>query len=130
MKTPKFYTLEATFAYVAYESDSYTMDATLDQIVDHLLDLDARDVSLVADLGDDQSDGQFALSLIVPSHPGESIETVLGRGMGTVRAAFHACEAATPGWPSLSEMLTYVSVQPSREQVEIEDKHAGDLVDA
>lgn len=121
MKTPKYYTLDATFDYVPGEGEPTELDTMLDNVVEHLMDLDARDVNIVADT----SINTFALSHVVLAHPGESIETVLGRGMGTVRAAFHACEAGTPGWPSLDKMLTYVAVTPSRELVEVEQ----DVVD-
>lgn len=116
-KTPKYYMLEATFEYKSEPSDEFTMDQTLDRVVDHLYDLDAQDVSVVANC----DAGEFVLSHVVNAHPGESIETVLGRGMGTVRAAFHASEAKTHGWPDVSDMLLYVSVHPSREQVAVDD---------
>lgn len=103
-------TVDASFRYLPAETDEFTMDETLDQIVDHLYELGVEDLNVVADTVKSIVD----ISLAVPAHSGDSIETVIGKAMGMLRTAFHACDAGTPGWPSTSwEMLLTASVKPT-----------------
>jgi hypothetical protein len=104
-----YFNLEAKFSYEAEPHDQLEMFDLLDNVVDHLYELGAHDVNVVAD-----GEGTFTLSLAVDNRPGEIIETVIGRGMGTVRAAFHACEASTPNWPKINEMLDSVSLTSAK----------------
>ncbi|MDQ1745785.1 MAG: hypothetical protein QOD07_48 [Frankiaceae bacterium] len=111
-----YWLLEADFSYTMTESDGEHTgydDITqfLDAVVTHLEDaLAVEDVTLVLD-----EEGQaFSVSLLVTSPAEESIETVVGKGMGLLRTAFHACDGHTPGWPGLKQMLMGVKVSQAK----------------
>lgn len=105
-QSPHF-VLEADFSYTYDEGEEGDIESFLDQTVTHLEDeLGADDVTLVLD----KADSTFSISLLVPSHKAESIETVVGKGMGLLRTSFHACNAGTPNWPTPREALLSVRV--------------------
>lgn len=108
--------LEAVFSYVFTEDDNDdhneydNITSFLDGVVTHLEnDLSYEGVTVV--LNEEKS--MFVCSLLVPSASEESIETVVGKGMGAIRTAFHACNGHTPGWPALKEILQGVHVTPA-----------------
>ena len=99
------FSLDAAFSYTLVEGEDSIVEF-LDAVSDHLDELGAADVLIVAD-----EDAQtFTISQLVASHDGESIETVVGKGMGLLRTAFHACQGTTSGWPTSREALVSVRV--------------------
>lgn len=109
-KTQRSYVLEASFSYTFSDDETPDISSFLDQVVDHLQDdLGVGDVTVVLDKGV----SEFSMSLLIPSYDQESIETVVGKGMGLLRTAFHKCEAHTPGWPTVHEALLGVKVTPA-----------------
>lgn len=98
------YAVEADFTY-SFDGEGGDIVAFMDSVVDHINEsLDADDVFVVLN-EDNQS---FTISCVVTSPDGESIETVVGKGMGLFRTAFHACNGSTPDWPTLNEALRSV----------------------
>lgn len=108
MSNTQAFVLDARFSYTV-GSEEAPIHEFLDLVTDHLDDLGARDVLIVLD----EDVKEFTLSHVVTSNAGESIETVVGKGMGVIRTAFHACEGHTPSWPKLPEVLLYVGVTPA-----------------
>lgn len=88
------FAVEADFNY-KFDGDGGDIVAFMDTVVDHLTEaLEAKDVFVILD-----EDAQtFTLSSLVTSYEGESVETIVGKGMGLFRTAFHACNASTPNW--------------------------------
>lgn len=110
--TSVYFTLDAAFSY-SFTEDAAENDITsaLDSIVEHLEDcLGVEDVFVVCD----EHARTFTVSQLVASNELDSIETVVGRGMGALRTAFHACDNHTPGWPSPQEALLSVHVSPTQ----------------
>ena len=90
------FAVEADFSYT-FDDDGGDIVAFMDTVVDHLVEaLGADDVFVV--LNEDVQ--TFSISTLVPSYEGESVETIVGKGMGLFRTAFHACDAVTPNWPA------------------------------
>lgn len=102
------YALEAHFGYMLTGEESIV--PFLDAVTEHLRELGVEDVFVVSD----ETEREFTTSQLVTSNAGESIETVVGKGMGALRAAFHACQGQTPDWPMPKEALLSVSVSPVR----------------
>lgn len=100
------FTLEADFQYIAEPNDP-PMEDFLDLAYTHLVDeLGARGVNIISD-GIDRT---LSVSLTVEAPLHESVETTIGRGMGTLRTAFHTCGAGTPGWPT-ADLVEFCSVR-------------------
>lgn len=113
------FAVEADFSYKFAAADGDIV-AFMDTVVDHLTEaLHAEDVFVVLD----EDRATFALHTLVPSYEGESVETIVGKGMGLFRTAFHACNASTPNWPK-AHATGGVRVTP------IEADAAVDLIDA
>jgi hypothetical protein len=102
------FTVEAEFTYVVDSDDPMVVESFLDNVAEHLCELDAEDVSIILD----QVAREFSVSLLIRSNEGESAETVVGKAMGLWRTAFHACNARTPEWPTtIHEALQGVRVR-------------------
>jgi hypothetical protein len=104
------YTFEAGITPEGEVAEPGDISAFLDSVVDHLDKLDTQDVSLVLDA----ATAVFWVSILIPSQEEESIETVVGKGMGLLRTAFHACNANTQSWPTVKEAFKGVRVTPAR----------------
>lgn len=105
--TTPYFTVEADFKY-DIDSEAIPTEEFFDAVAGHLAQLGAEDIMIVLD-GDSRC---FSLSLLVASREHESIETVVGKGMGLMRTAFHACDARTPRWPSMDKALRSMLVTP------------------
>ncbi|WZH52906.1 MAG: hypothetical protein PIR53_02675 [Nocardioides alkalitolerans] len=101
------YGLEAKFGYELDQDEASIIDF-LDKVVDHLEGLDSiHDATLYLD----EEATRVIVQLLVIQE-GASVETAVGIGMGAVRAAFHACEGGTAGWPKFPDLFEYVNVTP------------------
>lgn len=109
MSSNQAFVIDARFSYTPKAEEAPISDF-LDLVMEHLDELGARDVFIALD----QDRREFTLSHVVISNAGESIETVVGKGMGVLRTAFHACEGDTPSWPKFPEVLLYVGVTPAQ----------------
>ena len=88
------YKLQASFLCKGETPDD-SMEDLLDKVDHHLAEvLGARGVHVVSDGESDT----FVVSMLVEANAGDSPETVVGMGLGTIRTAFHAHDANTPGW--------------------------------
>lgn len=96
-----YFELEATFSYLQTNDDPEPIGDFVDRVTDHLIDLGAEDLHVVLDT-DDRS---IVLGVVAAAHSQESIETTIGKVMGTLRTAFHYCGAATPEWPTTRELI-------------------------
>ena len=70
----------------------------LDEVVDHLALLNARDVLIVAE-GDDT----FLASLMIEAEDDHELSDVLAEALSLLRTSFLACNGGTPGWPTSHE---------------------------
>ncbi len=107
-----YYELETMFLYTQEDTEP-PIDELVDNVDSHLIDLGAKGVHIVLDTASQTVTVAMSLS----ANPGESPETTLGKGMGSIRTAFHYCGANTPGWPSARELVLglvhFESVPPS-----------------
>lgn len=100
------FSLEADFTYIP-EPSAPPMEAFLDLAWQHLVEkLDVRSLDIISD----HEARSFSVSQSVEAPSQESVETTIGRALGTLRTAFHACGAGTPGWPT-SELVEFCSVR-------------------
>ena len=106
--TTPYYTVEADFSYDKFTSTEH-LTQFVDDVADHLYGLDGEDISI--SLNRDKA--ELSVSLLISSHEYESIETVVGKAMGMMRTAFHACNAATPHWPTIGQDFLSVHVRPA-----------------
>ncbi len=86
-------------------------EALLDLVVAELEEVGAEDISVVADA----DGGTISVSVSVVA---DDLESAQDRGNGTIRTAFHAAGAHTPGWT-----IDWTSASATRE----DDDH---LIDA
>jgi hypothetical protein len=93
--------LEAAFQFDRTEASDPTMADWLEDVVEHLYKLDARSLFVVSD--DDQQ--KFVVSLTLEAPQGSTPESVADVGMTMIRTAAHACGAATPDWPTTTEVM-------------------------
>ena len=101
------YTLEADFQYIVEPQDALTMEQFLDLAYEHLVsELLVADLNIISE----EATRSLSVSLSVSAPSGESVETTIGRGLGTLRTAFHACGAGTPNWPT-TELVEFCSVR-------------------
>jgi hypothetical protein len=105
-----WYTVAAEFTYSFTHDAACACDCSiepyLESVVEHLDGLAADDVTLVVD----EDAKWFSLSVLVSAYEAESIESVVGKALGLLRTAFHACDVATPGWPTNNEAVRFKSV--------------------
>lgn len=102
------YVLDAKFSFTFEGEGEPDIVGFLDHVVEHLETLGADDVFIVSD-----ENGQtFLVSQVIASNDGETIETVVGKGMGLLRTSFHACDGSTPGWPTAEQALLSVHIAP------------------
>lgn len=107
------YTVEAAFRYAADGPSAPSMFDWLDTVVEHLEDLGVDDVMVVSDT----EDSSFVISLLVTTQSGDMPENIVGMGMSSLRTAFHACQASTPGWPSVFDAIKWVNLTAARPMV-------------
>lgn len=101
----RHYALDARFSYTL-TPDEKSIVKFMDRVVAHLESLGVEDVMVVSD-----EDAQtFMISQLVGSSEGETIETVVGKGMGALRTAFHVCDGRTDDWPTPREALLGVEI--------------------
>lgn len=94
--TTTVFQIEADFCYHR-ESQDPDLAGFLDLVYEHLtVALDCPPVSLVS-----EGDRSFTVLMTVEASDGQLPEEIMGGGLSTLRAAFHAVGAATPGWPVL-----------------------------
>lgn len=113
--TANYYTLDAKFSYTLGDDDDIVV--FLDDVVQHLEDLGVDDVIVALD----SADQVFTVSQLIGSTTGESVETVVGKGLGALRTAFHACNGGTNGWPTIKEAFLGVNVEPATLLVDEQD---------
>jgi hypothetical protein len=102
LETQSHHTVTADFIYV-FTDPATDASGFFEAIVSHLYDLDAQDVFLAID----HKAATFTLSLMVEAQE-EKMESIIAKGLGTMRSAFHACGASTPDWPTASEAMVKV----------------------
>lgn len=119
-----YYALEAHFSYDLTGGDE-SIVPFLDAVTEHLRELGVEDVFVVSD----EAAHEFTTSQLITSTAGESIETVVGKGMGALRTAFHTCQGQTPGWPATREALLSVSVSPVQVVGEVDEAARDKAID-
>jgi hypothetical protein len=77
---------------VRFAGDLSGLERLLDVVMEELVKLDVTDPSI----GGTLSDGDIEFSLAVEA---DTLEKATMSAFGTIRAAIHAAEGATPGWP-------------------------------
>lgn len=70
------------------------LEAALDRVMEELIRLGVEDPAI----GGTLTSGEVEISMTVDA---ESYEQAMSKAMGTLRAAIHAAEVSTAGWPRL-----------------------------
>lgn len=108
MANPHF-TMDAVFGYSTNDGTN-DPGPFFEAVVEHLESLGIDDVNLVADLALQR----FTISILIQGDSVDpDVEDVVRKGMVTLRTAFHACEAWTPGWPTPVEAFLGVELTPA-----------------
>lgn len=104
-----FFQIKADFRY---EGVGLAMDDFLDAVYEHLTSaIDCGPVSIVSD-----GNAEFTTLVTLDRDDDTLVEQALLQGMSTLRTAFHAVGAATPGWPTHAPCATkseVVTLQPA-----------------
>lgn len=106
-----YYSMEATFTYVMVPADGdVPIGDYIDCVVDHLQnELGVSDVQVVLD----KREQSFTIGLLTSALAQDSAEAIVGRGMGALRTALHACGVHTPSWPMIDDLkFGGVSLRP------------------
>jgi acid phosphatase family membrane protein YuiD len=107
--TTPYFTMAADFDYFVL-NEAARLEDFFNDVAEHLAQLGAEDISIMLD----ENKQSFSVSLLVASQEYESIETVVGKGMGMIRTALHFCNARTPQWPTAQDALFRgVEVRPA-----------------
>jgi hypothetical protein len=94
--------MEATFQYEPFgEDDTSAFGDFIDCAVEHLRDLNVSDVNVVLD----KMVQSFTISILTEALERDSAETIIGKGMGAIRTAFHHCGVHTPNWPPVDDFI-------------------------